>query len=164
VNIAGPTGRFGHAMGTLGSNVVLFGGTTGFGVADMNDTWVYSGTSWSNPTPTTKPGKRDSALMATLGSKLVMFGGEQWTGSGYLPLGDTYTWDGTNWTKVTGTGPGARYYSAMATLNNEIVLFGGVDNQGATVGDTWVFDGSAWTKKTISGGPSARCGHAMATR
>lgn len=34
---------------------VLFGGTSGYTGADLNDTWTWDGTSWTQPSPTTSP-------------------------------------------------------------------------------------------------------------
>jgi len=165
-SIAGPpSNRQGHAMATQGSNVVLFGGAPFIGGTDLADTWVYDGTAWSQKTVSPHPSARDSHAMATLGSTVVLFGGELFNGTSFVPLGETWIWDGTAWTQYTGTPqPSARFYSAMAALDaTHVVLFGGTNASGA-VGETWVWNGTGWSQPTVTGGPGARCGHSMATR
>jgi hypothetical protein len=73
-------------------------------------------------------------------------------------LGDTWTWDGTSWTKLNVTGPSPRQTS-LATLNGKILLFGGYD--GTVLADTWQWDGASWTQLNVSG-PPARYSPAMA--
>jgi N-acetylneuraminic acid mutarotase len=144
-----PPARSNAAMATLGNKIVLFGGdawtdagTSGF----INDTWTFDGTSWTELSMANAPPARGGAAMATLGNAVVLFGGEgegSSTTSGLLL--DTWTFDGTSWTEVSGnstpTGPGG----IMATLGNELVLFA----EGYTVWDTSVFDGASWSKLNL---------------
>lgn len=79
------------------------------------------------------------------------------------PLGDTWTWNGSNWSRVTGAGPPARFDSAMAfdEAHGVAILFGGsvlLDQ----FDDTWSWDGRAWSKLRPAHHPSARSGHTMA--
>ena len=67
--------------------------------------------------------------------EVVLFGGY---GGGPLPLGDTWTWDGTTWTQEhPATSPSARIGMGMAydQARGEVVLFGGYFN--GFLGDTW---------------------------
>ncbi len=96
---------------------------------------------------------------------LVVFGGDQEPGG--IRLGDTWTFDGTSWKKITGPGPSARFWATMATLGNKVVLFGGyggVNGQGQAIflNDTWTFDGTSWTHVPASG-PVGRYSAAMTT-
>ena len=68
--------------------------------------------------------------------------------------GDTWLWDGTNWTQAQDTGPGARraHVQAYDAVRSEVVLFGGDSGSGA-VGDTWTWDGTVWTQRAHFGPP-----------
>src|ERR1700728_4007926 len=59
----------------------------------------FAGVGWTQQSPPTSPAIRDGATMAYDFStgQLVLFGGLG--GSGVF--GDTWTWDGTNWTQQT---------------------------------------------------------------
>jgi len=89
----------------------------------------------------------------------VLFGGQ---GSSAQAIGDTWQWDGANWTQVSESGPAARYGHAVAfnSSRNRLVLFGGQAGQ-TVFSDTWEFDGENWTQQEDTG-PSPRFGHAMA--
>ena len=76
---------------------------------------------------------------------VVLFGGTARPG----PLGDTWTWDGSTWTKqAPATSPPARTGASMAydAATGTVVLFGG-DGRTGPLGDTWTWDGSTWTKQ-----------------
>jgi hypothetical protein len=91
---------------------------------------------------------------------VVMFGGN--IGADTTPSADTWTWDGTSWTRRDGDPhPPARFGHAMATNGRTVVLFGGSDGQ-HSLNDTWVWDGTRWTQKFPAHVPDARQNHAMA--
>jgi hypothetical protein len=98
--------------------------------------------------------------------RVVLFGGQDGTSSNVVPLGDTWEWDGTSWTRVGqgAPGPSARMGTAMAydAARGRIVLFGGLDAARNNLQDTWEWDGEAWLRRTAPNAPSARCGHDMA--
>ena len=67
---------------------------------------------------------------------VVLFGGAD----ALQRFGDTWTWDGTTWTKqAPATSPPARYSASMAydAATGNVVLFGG--QGGAFLGDTWTW-------------------------
>jgi len=88
----------------------------------------------------------------------VLFGGV--TSNGQF-FGDTWQWDGTEWTEIADSGPSARSGVGMVYDSNRsrVVLFGGVGANGV-LGDTWEFDGQAWTQQKETG-PTARSGVSM---
>lgn len=99
---------------------------------------------WTKQSPATSPPGRIRAAMAQFGNYTVMFGGETSVAGNYL--GDTWLWDGTNWTQVTsfglfGTGaqPSPRSLASMAydPDTGQVVLFGGLSNNGVRLNDTW---------------------------
>jgi len=154
-----PSARAGHAMAydSLHQQVVLFGGS------QTAETWVWDGSNWTQKSPANSPPPRSGHAMAydAARGQVVMNGG---FGSDPLSdFGDTWVWDGSNWTQKTPTnGPGARAEHAMAydSAHGQVVLFGGAPNTaGRTfnfLSDTWVWDGSTWTQKSPANSPVAR--------
>jgi hypothetical protein len=143
------------------ANVVLFGGSSTAGGSALADTWTWSGTTWTQLSPTTSPPARYLSTMAfdpAIG-KLLLFGG--FSGSGNLA--DTWTWNGATWTQLSpATSPPARNGASMAydPATGNMVLFGGSGS--ANLADTWTFDGTTWTQQSPTTSPSARYGASMA--
>ena len=161
-----PPARSYHAMAYDSGHgqTVVFGGdgyTTG--ITNLNDTWVWDGSNWTQKSPQTSPSIRSGSAMAydAAHHEVVLFGGSY--GS---PFNDTWVWDGSNWTQMSPmTSPPARYSHAMAydSAHGQIVMFGGVvGNNFSFFNDTWVWDGTNWTQASPQASPTARYGHAMA--
>jgi uncharacterized protein (TIGR03437 family) len=167
--MTGPPTRSSHAMAydPVHGQVVLFGGSAGNNLGSLNDTWVWDGTNWTEVFPQTSPPARWGHQMAydSAHGKVVLFGGLTTNGDiiGNI-YGDTWLWDGTNWTQPPGTiGPPARFDHAMAydSSESQAVIFGGFGASG-DLGDTWLWNGSYWTQASPQSSPSARSGLAMA--
>ena len=96
----------------LGANVVLFGGTLASdNLTATNDTWIFDGKSkrWSQVVTKHNPRPRGCAGLASFGNRLVLFGGfDGSVGTNGETFGDTWIFDGTDWSEHTGAGPGAR--------------------------------------------------------
>src|SRR5262249_47543822 len=93
------------------------------------------------------PGQRFGHAMAydSIRSVTVLFGG----GNSIDFFGDTWEWDGENWTQMEDVGPSPRSDFAMAfdAERKQTLLFGGrpnVFNQEVRFSDTWGWDGQAW--------------------
>jgi hypothetical protein len=119
---------------------------------------------WTRQHPATHPPARQNASMAydAATGTIVLFGG--WRDAGGHYFGDTWTWDGSTWTKqAPATHPSARYFASMAydAATHTIVLFGGYGGAGQ-LGDTWTWDGSTWTKQAPATSPPAEDGASMA--
>ncbi len=130
------------AYDTIRGQTVLFGGTAD-GVTFFNDTWVWDGTTWTQKFPATSPSPRVHAGMAydEALQQVVLFGGAN--NPITLVLGDTWVWDGVNWTqKFPATSPPGRHLHAMAydDARTQIALFGGYT--GSFANDTWVWETS----------------------
>lgn len=155
-----PTARSFHAIAydTARRQTVMFGGFSAAGY--LNDTWVWSGATWTNPT-NSGPTPRLGHAMAYDAARrqVVLFGGA----SSSSLLRDTWVWDGVKWTNASNTGPAPRRDHAMAydAARGQVVLFGGSDSA-TTLNDTWVWNGARWTGRTSARPPSPRIGHAMA--
>jgi hypothetical protein len=61
----------------------------------------------------------------------------------------TWRWDGSVWTSVTGTQPSSRSNAALAydRDRNRVVLYGGELQGSPDLADTWEFDGTTWTRR-----------------
>lgn len=175
--MGGPSSRWGHVMAYDAGRgvVVLFGGYDNQG-ARLNDTWEWDGGTWIQRTdlPAWRPSARAYAAMAYDGQRgvMVLFGGHQ---DGSQPFcGDTWEYDGTEWTQRATSGPSAREGAALAydatgpnDPNNPtggrecVVLFGGYD--GSYKHDTWRWNGATytWIHESDSG-PSGRYSHTLA--
>jgi hypothetical protein len=84
-------------------------------------------------------------------SEVVMFGGVN--GGGLRD--DTWTWDGTTWTRrYPATSPSARFGEGMTydAVHGQVVLFGACCDRR----DTWTWDGTTWTRQHPPTSPSAR--------
>jgi hypothetical protein len=135
---------------------VLFGGY--YEHIPYGDTWTWDGTDWTRRTPVHAPSPRWEMGMAydAAHDEVVLFGGTPDNYDGEY-FGDTWTWDGTDWTQRTPAhAPSPRYNFAMASdgTHGQVLLFGGVD--GSFRNDTWAWNGTDWTEQTPEHAPSPR--------
>jgi|ERR1700722_723850 len=146
-----------YQSGVSGGEAVLFGGNASYQRHYVLDTWAWSkgdpGT-WTELSPAAWPPGREYAAMASNATTAVMFGGKNFNGQ----LSDQWSWNGSNWSQVTGFKPGitcpsARYGAMMAydAASSLWVLFGGITANGYS-NETWTFNGTIWTNIT-SGTP-----------
>jgi hypothetical protein len=94
--------------------------------------------------------------------EVVLFGGFDGTNR----LGDTWTWDGSTWTREhPPTSPSPRAYFGMVydAAMSKVVLFGGCcDQQSELLNDTWTWNGTTWTQEQPAVSPSPRADFGMA--
>ena len=105
-----------------------------------------------SPTPGRTPVRVTGLAFDTGHSLTVLFGG---SAAGPSLRGDTWVWDGSNWTQEQDVGPAARQGHGLAFENvrSEVLLYGGDTGQ-AVVGDTWTWDGAEWTERSHFGPPA----------
>lgn len=148
---SGPTPRYFAAMAyDAAHNVfVLYGGQTKTGSSD--ETWTWDGAAWKEMTPAHKPPARRNSAMAydPVHRVVILYGGHvQGRGEGDV-AGDTWTWDGTDWTLArdftAGTPPDPREGARLITTGDRVLLFGGRFWNTNYYGDLWAWDGKAWT-------------------
>jgi hypothetical protein len=137
------TPYWGMAYDAAREQVVLFG-------IDPPNTWTWDGTDWTEHVPAHSPPARYYMGMAydAARQQVVLFGGGDI--QGYFYFGGTWTWDGTDWTKVIPAhSPAPRNLLGMAydAAREQVVLFGGRSRRSdyVGVGDTWTWDGTDWT-------------------
>lgn len=154
-----PPARWGARMvyDPANGTVVLFGG-----IGDqsfLNDTWTWDGSNWSQESPMHSPSPRCLEAMAydPSGNKVLLFGGQYDNDTGTLSsYGDTWTWDGTDWTQLQpASSPPGRAFTAMEydPQSQKVILHAG-DSSSVTSDDTWEWDGSDWTSLPQYGGPA----------
>jgi hypothetical protein len=143
----GPGARSGAAMAfhqfdLTHSQAILYGGeSTPVGSAVprfLNDSWVWTGFSWTRLAPRTNPTPRTQAVMVgdDLTGGLVLFGG----GGPHGALSDTWLWNGASWsaTPRPQASPVARTGAAGAydPVSHQLIVFGGVGPGGSLLADT----------------------------
>ncbi|HZY91889.1 MAG TPA: kelch repeat-containing protein [Thermoplasmata archaeon] len=132
--------------------LLLFGGTPSVGSSvPFSDTWSFVGGAWHqlhpNPTGIT-PGARCDELLAydSATGFTLLFGGVGSTG----PLGDTWSFQGGNWTELSpgqSTAPSPRRGMAgvFDAADGYVLLVGGYA-QGAILSDSWAFESTGWVR------------------
>jgi RHS repeat-associated protein len=153
----GPSARTtpGLAFDPALNGVVMFGGftDTGSSATDLKDTWLWNGTSWSQLTTSSAPPPRNAAAMAydATTQSIVLFGGLELAPT-FQMYGDTWTFDGHNWTQHhPAASPALRAQAGFVFDNTtgQPTLFGGAtfdssNNPTNVYGDTWTWDGLTW--------------------
>jgi Galactose oxidase, central domain len=138
----------------------------------VSQTWTWDGSDWTLQSPVQSPPPLLQASMAydAATGTVVLFGGDDEETDGPLlddpsPAGQTWTWNGSNWTQQTpADSPSPRLEASMSydPDQGQVVLFGGADGAGDVLADTWTWDGNDWTQQTPVTSPPARDGAAMA--
>jgi Galactose oxidase, central domain len=160
----GPPSRWGGGMAydPVQSGSILFGGlgASSGGPVGLADTWAFNGISWTELFPSVSPSGRFGLQLAfdSVQSQIVLFGGAIFENNGIIfSLNDTWTWNGSTWTKMSpAASPPPRYLHGMAfdAATGQVVVFGGVGVDGF-LGDTWVWNGVTWAQFT-GNNPSPR--------
>jgi hypothetical protein len=151
----GPRANTAVAFDLTRQKTVLFGGVSiwvGSSYLHNNDTWEWDGQDWMEIEPVTRPALRAGHMMAydEANGVMVMFGGEDKSGS--FMMGDTWLWDGNDWTQVfPQISPSPRRGGQMFfdKASGHIILAGGFtrkypDNDIEQFGDAWLWDGGNW--------------------
>lgn len=142
--------------------VVIFGGMTAVNgpstPSNLNDTWLWNGTTWKEARSAVVPPPTNGAAMAydpALGQTVL------------LDAGFTWTWDGVEWSKRATAPPGKAlakmvYDPASGTLVVLAVSQATMQPRAKTPPSVtaWHFDGRTWTEQPgtdipLSGGPAA---------
>jgi hypothetical protein len=157
---------------------VLFGGQKGSGLSNLlGDTWEYDpdpdgdpmtdDDAWSKKSPTNTPSPRRWAAMSYHGDETsgacILFGGETANSSTYN--GETWSWDGTDWTNLTGsvTGPSARGRGKMAYDPDRGETMYSAGRNAVVLGETWIWTGTDWANltSTITGSSPSLFAHGL---
>jgi hypothetical protein len=117
-----------------------------------SETWEYDGTTWQQAvTATTLVSRESPSLCYDAGrGVIVLFGGYYAMSPGTM-FGETWEYDGVDWTqRTTASTPAPRYRASMVydEARGRVVLQGGFGAQVFT--DTWEYDGVDWTQVSAS--------------
>lgn len=119
---------------------------------------------WHSISSSTAPPRRERTSIAYDASRglTLLFGGSE-DGTGWTPLGDTWTWDGQNWVELhpSLTPSPRRTVMVYDSGRDRVVLFGGFGGTAGHFQDTWEWDGTRWNLMA-SAGPAPRREHGMA--
>jgi hypothetical protein len=123
----GPSPRTGHGMAyeDARQRVVLFGG---WAAGPLGDTWEWDGSAWTQIADIGPSGRYYFGMTYDVSRQcVVLFGGFVWQGQWEL-VGETWEWDGTEWTQIADTGPPKRLLTTMVFDSSRecLVLFGGL--------------------------------------
>jgi hypothetical protein len=129
-------------------------------LASSASTCLAQQANWFQAQPSTSPSARawHKTAFDLIRQRTVLFGGSS-NGSATGLLGDTWEWDGNNWTQMKPTAsPPARWAQGMAfdILRRRSVIFGGQTPSATFAADTWEWDGKTWTQMNPTKSPSAR--------
>jgi hypothetical protein len=96
-------GRSGMAFDELAGRILMFGGCCRSLGGFFGDTWSWDGFAWQRLDPANTPLARERPAMVwdTVRQQIVLFGGND-APYYYRDFGDTWTWDGSDWTCVDG--------------------------------------------------------------
>jgi hypothetical protein len=141
---------------------VLFGGWDAK-QQTLGDTWEWDGVGWTKVSEAGPPPRFQHVMVYDAArARVVLFGGNSASGKYSAEvwrkgiLGDTWEWDGAQWSRNSVSGPSPRDHHAMAydAARSKVVLFGGWD--GKFLADLWEWNGM-WRRVDLPG-PSARGG------
>jgi hypothetical protein len=165
-----PPARTGASMATVCGIPTLFGGQGGQAkdAGYLNDTWTWNGRDWIEQKPQRSPPPRELAPFTNSNGTGLLFGGyvaPNYVGSTGSPVfGDTWTWNGRDWTlEEPNPSPPARGGASASALAGLLVLFGGDPIVASYLGDTWTWDGTLWHSKSPDLSPPPRTWSGMAT-
>jgi hypothetical protein len=157
-NLQDPATAFDGGAGSL----LLFASCFDPTLARYSFTYQWDGATWTKLLPAHRPSYRYLAGMArdTRRGVSVLFGGspDDYRGA---PLGDTWEWDGSDWTnRSPNAGPPARISPLMTydSARGVVVMVGGflwVQGSPLDLSDTWEWDGSVWVERTTPNTPAA---------
>jgi hypothetical protein len=155
-----PTARYGHVMvyDSARNRIVMFGGRTGGGKTDLNDTWVFKNGDWTQIAPPSSPPGRVLAGGAydPLRDRVVIFGGASISADAktVTAFHDTWEFDGTTWTQVLSDGPTIDKPLMVWDAARANILMLGVDSSLVTHQFTYDPAARAWNEKTNTRLPS----------
>jgi len=134
--------------------VIAFGGADDTFTFCFADTWEYDpgAQSWTQvTTSTTPPARAEPGLVYDITrGVVVMYSG--WDLATAATLGDTWEYDGVDWTQVAlpaSPTPRTCFNMVYDALRERTVMHGGIDyNFTATFNDSWEYDGATWVQLT----------------
>jgi len=139
-------------------DLVMFGGNDqGLDTSrshDLQDTWTWTGSTWTQVRPAVSPGARQDGCAGydPASRQLIMFGGT--TPSTAVARADMWNWTGSTWVELhpATTPPGG---SCAMTYDPDVgglvlVALGPWLSDGGALPQVWIWDGSGWSQAASS--------------
>lgn len=146
----------------LRGTTLLTGGHAGT-LSITQQQYEWDGKAWGrHPLAPEETARARHILVATL-DETLMYGGATEMSEAAAPLGDTWTWNGTVWTRrAESSSPPARADAGASydSARHVVVMFGGRTASGL-LDETWEWDGAAWTQRSPTTVPTQRAGVAL---
>lgn len=149
---------------TAHGDILLFGGVANDG-SYLDDTWVFISGRWSEMFPAHSPLPRyDGSIVDDANRhQVVLFGGAACVDpacDAAAVAGDTWTWDGSDWTQLSpASSPAPRWLAGMVydDATQRTYLYGGCLEACATESsEVWSWNGTTWSLITADAAPGAR--------
>jgi len=166
-----PSTRIEHTAVWTGSEMIIWGGTSGTGYSDSYNSrgngarYDPATDTWSAISTTNAPSGRYGHNAVWTGSEMIIYGGY---GIGYYNNGARYNPATDTWSAISSSGGGFGRYASAVWTGSEMIIWGGYDNEnneyintGARYDpatDTWT-EMSSTNKPNDANAPSGRYGH-----
>jgi hypothetical protein len=139
--------------------VILFGGNNAPGASNLNDTWAWNGSTWTQLHPATSPPWAGAMAYDPAAAAIIMYGGF----NGVINSTQTWSWNGTTWTLLhPATSPGPVQFNGQAAYDaasKQFIMFGGAHYAHYNGNATWLWTGTTWTLlNPASSGPGRNSG------
>jgi hypothetical protein len=105
----------------------------------LDDTWVFTGTTWRQLHPATAPPAQPSVAAYDAASRQLILVAESDSANRHFLPSSTWTWTGRTWRRLAGTTPSPGTWEAMAydPATRQLVFVGAA---------TWVLRDSKWRR------------------
>lgn len=139
---------------------IAFGGSgvVGEGFAGLDDTWSWTGTTWTQLQPASTPPSDACSMTYDAARGVIMM-----SDAGYDTGGTTqmWTWNGTAWNRIADSPADVRSISYDPDTRTDIgyigqgtcTSLGPMEAQCTQIDQTWVWDGSAWSQAPSTNNP-----------
>lgn len=132
--ISAPGIREMHTAVWIGSEMIIWGGTSGTGALNDGSRYNPMADSWTATAGTAAPGNRYAQTAVWTGIEMIVWGGDNGTGV-YLNDGGRYNPSLDSWTSTSGTGaPGIRGYQTAVWTGNQMIVWGGYNGSAQNTG------------------------------
>src|SRR6266542_4290068 len=159
----GPDGRIWYTAVWTGSEMIVWGGTSGG--FDVATGWRYnpSTDTWAATSMTNAPTEREFHSAVWTGEEMIVWGGRLFTFGGYQywNTGGRYNPGTDSWTATsTANAPSPRDYHTAVWTGSEMIVWGGTSQSGVTnTGGRYNPSTDSWTATSITNTPTARYTH-----
>ncbi len=162
----GPDGRIWYTAVWTGSEMIVWGGTSGG--FDVATGWRYnpSTDTWAATSMTNAPTEREFHSAVWTGSEMIVWGGRRFdfAGDQYFNTGGRYNPSTDTWTATsTANAPSPRIVHTAVWTGSEMIVWGGVYCPSSCIyfntGGRYNPSTDSWTATSITNAPTARDYH-----